>query len=41
MPRPLAVVLTGLLAAYLALFHAAFAWLGSRLLAARRLGSAW
>lgn len=32
MPRPLAVVLTGLLASYLALFHAAFAWLGSRLL---------
>jgi apolipoprotein N-acyltransferase len=29
MPLPLAVVLTGLLAAYLALFHAAFAWLGA------------
>ncbi|HEX3554044.1 MAG TPA: apolipoprotein N-acyltransferase [Thermoanaerobaculia bacterium] len=28
---PLGVVLTGLLAAYLALYHAAFAWLGSRL----------
>ncbi|HEY0514268.1 MAG TPA: apolipoprotein N-acyltransferase [Thermoanaerobaculia bacterium] len=31
MPLPLGVVLTGLLAAYLALYHAAFAWLGSRL----------
>jgi len=29
MPIALAVVLTGLLAAYLALFHAAFAWLGA------------
>ncbi len=29
MPLPLGVVLTGLLAAYLALFHAAFAWLGA------------
>ncbi|MEA2605242.1 MAG: apolipoprotein N-acyltransferase [Acidobacteriota bacterium] len=31
MPVPLSIVLTGLLAAYLALFHAAFAWLGSRM----------
>jgi apolipoprotein N-acyltransferase len=29
MPLPLAVVLTGVLAAYLSLFHAAFAWLGA------------
>ena len=29
MPLPLGVVLTGVLAAYLALFHAAFAWLGA------------
>lgn len=29
MPRALTVVLTGVLAAYLALFHAAFAWLGA------------
>jgi apolipoprotein N-acyltransferase len=29
MSMPLAVVLTGVLAAYLALFHAAFAWLGA------------
>jgi apolipoprotein N-acyltransferase len=31
MAVPLSIVLTGLLAAYLALFHAAFAWLGSRM----------
>lgn len=31
MSAPVGVALTGLLAAYLALFHAAFAWLGARL----------